>query len=72
VICNACSIPDGIALGGDGGAFFGGLCPPVNPASPCADLQCFVDAGPMVLSPSCAAAVTSLVERLPDGGLNGG
>jgi hypothetical protein len=72
VICRACSAIDGIALGADGGAFFGGLCPPVNPVTPCANLQCFIDAGPKVLSPSCAAAVTSLAEHLLDGGLDGG
>jgi hypothetical protein len=74
-ICSACSITDGITLGSvssDGGTFFGGFCPPVSPASPCADFQCFIDAGPQVLSPRCTAAVTSLAERFLDGELDGG
>lgn len=74
-VCKACSIIDGITLGGvgsDGGTFFGGLCPPVSAASPCADFQCFMDAGPRVLSPGCAAAVASLAERFLDGGSDGG
>jgi hypothetical protein len=75
-ICGACNAGDAFALGGDGGAFpgtfFGGLCPPLSSASPCADLECLVDAGAKILSPSCAAAVTSLAERFLDGGLDGG
>jgi hypothetical protein len=59
---------------GSSGQFglFGGICPAPTPASSCADFECLLDAGPKLLSPSCAAAVTSLVEQFLDGGLGGG
>ncbi len=71
-ICGACTVLDGYALDADGGEFFGGLCPPISPANPCADFECFIDAGTQVLSPGCAAALASLVERFWDGGVDGG
>jgi hypothetical protein len=72
VICPACTVLDGYALDADGGEFFGGLCPALSTASPCADFDCFMDAGPTALSPSCAAALASLAGRCPDGGSDGG
>jgi hypothetical protein len=76
VICPACSAVDGLFLGeglGNAGPVgsFGGLCS-VSRASPCADLNCILDAAPKVLSPGCAAAVTALVEGFQDGGFDGG
>jgi hypothetical protein len=72
-ICPACSAVDGIFLGsGDQLWSFGGLCPALLPANPCADFQCLLDAGPKILSPSCARAVTSLIESSLDGGLDAG
>jgi hypothetical protein len=73
VICGACGPVDGIFLGGlEPVGFFGGLCPTLSPASPCSDFQCFIDAGPRVLSPNCATALTSLAKRFLDGGFDGG
>jgi hypothetical protein len=81
-ICGACDADDADSLDMDGGylcrggwlirPFFYGLCPPVDPSNPCADLACLVDAGPRVLSPSCAAALASLAGRYLDGGVDGG
>lgn len=75
-ICMGCGADDARYLASDGGPFeadfFGGLCPPVNPASPCADLECLIDAGPKVLSPDCASALAALVQGFPDSGLDGG
>jgi hypothetical protein len=67
-LCPACNALDGIALGGDGADFFGGLCPAPSSANPCVDLECLADAGPRILSPGCAAAVALLSERFEDGG----
>jgi hypothetical protein len=73
-ICPACSAVDGIFLGGgrEQSGFFDGLCPAIDPANACADLECSVAAASSVLSPSCVAALTSLAERFVDGGLDGG
>ena len=72
LICPACTLADDEALGTFGQLFFGGLCPVPSTANPCADLECFVDAGRTVLSPGCAAAVSSLLTPFLDGGLDGG
>jgi len=73
VICRACSAVDGIFLGSlEPWGSFGDLCPAFDQAAPCTDLACLVDAGPRVLSPSCAAAVASLAEHFLDGGFDGG
>ncbi len=68
-ICPSCGVADLVALDGTGAGFAGGLCP--LPTS-CPAMECLVDAGRAVLSTTCAAAVTTLVERFLDGGLDGG
>ena len=73
VICPACSAVDGLFLSwGKPIPFFGGSCPAFAPTTPCAELECLIDAGLQALSPSCAAAVTSLAELYFDGGLDAG
>ncbi len=67
VICPSCNTADGAALGGTGSESFDGRCPALAQAG-CADYGCFLDAGPEVLSPSCAAAVALLAEQALDGG----
>jgi hypothetical protein len=72
IICNACGAVDGIALGGDGGTFFGGLCPAPSASAPCAVLECLADAGARVVSRECAAALAALAARYLDGGFDAG
>jgi hypothetical protein len=70
VICPACSFADGkvlAGLGADAGnnPLLDGLCE----RDSCGRLlECLVDAGPSVLSPGCAAALTSAAEFFLDGG----
>lgn len=64
VICPACTFADGDTLVGT--TCYGADCPGGSRDS--ATFQCWLDAGPKVLSPSCAAALTSLAERFLDGG----
>jgi hypothetical protein len=72
-VCSGCNATDGVFLGGAAPvAFFGGLCPAIDPASACTSFACLLDAGPRILSPGCSAALTSLAERFLDGGIDGG
>jgi hypothetical protein len=64
-ICKACDVADGILLGGaEPVGFLGGACPAfdasLDSGYSCVNLGCILDAGPAVLSPSCAAAIASL------------
>ncbi len=69
VVCSACNATDGVFLGGAAPvAYLGGLCPAVDSASPCASFACLLDAGPRILSPSCAAAVAALAGSFFDAG----
>ena len=69
-ICTACSAVDGDRLGVN--LWGNGFCSEAGLYGCGSLIACLTDAGPKLLSPSCATAVAALIEPFLDGGLDGG